>query len=300
METVTSGLESVFCVFDYRSAAEAIRAFPEHHKLLSWLYLYLLQFPTLQGIILTKWTREAENCVRRWASTLGAEDLLIRSDKAPETGDYPRGGYLVKLSVLPTEVEWFSKQGRVVYLLEPKSPFDDLYSINIEFRVGDLALTYEIVGPGFDASDLKRGDTNPHEVLRLRKSLYTDIESAILDRHVISAQAYKQSWTRRLTKVGRMLSRDKGIELVEEDLATFARTKLKERAEELLLEHENSYKPIPLEFIETVHREVHRLPLMLEDMRLPGEPFTVSLGLLGRHGNRAYWDIVWPQLKYTI
>ena len=92
---------------------------------------------------------------------------------------------------------------RTVFLLEPKSPFDDLYSLSMRF--GDNEAEVEVVGPGFDASDLKRGDESPHELIRLaRKSAnggYVEV-----GRSELSPAQYRAAWKRRLGKVGRMVA----------------------------------------------------------------------------------------------
>src|SRR5438309_1104591 len=103
-------------VRDVTSAEQASSLYPNHHKIGSWLLLWRLGLPTLQGIILADWTPQAEMQVRQFAASVGADALLVRSDKAPETGDYPPAGDICPLDELRDVALRFLGRGRVLFL----------------------------------------------------------------------------------------------------------------------------------------------------------------------------------------
>jgi hypothetical protein len=296
---VTSTGVHAWPVVDKVSAKEYIRQFEGYHKLRSWLALFQLGLPTLRGIIVSSWTPQESEAVAGFAEMLGADRLLIRSDRRNESGKYPRGGYNVLLHQLPERVPWFLQQDRIVYLLEPRSPFNDLYSVNIAFWPDDPFVMLEIVGPGFDASDLKRGDLTPHEVIKLRREDDGFLDG-IYSRTTMAAPRYTRSWYDRLAKVARMLESRNSDTNTSEDLANLTRRTLIDLGETLLLEHQESYPPIPGHLLQQVTNQASALPQRLVAEGMQGEPLILSMSFFGRDAEPIYWDVVWPNLKYTL
>ncbi|MDX6584616.1 MAG: hypothetical protein QOI10_3800 [Solirubrobacterales bacterium] len=272
---------------------------PRLYKLRSWLHLHQFGVPTLRGIVVDGWSREEEQAVRDFGDSMGTGELLLRSDRVAEMGKYPRGGSIVSLAELPGVVVGHIRDGRVVFLLEPVSPFSDLYSVNSASWPSDEFIIHEIVGPGFDASDLKRGDDSPHERYVLTKSRYGPIPPQRLEHYVIGSDAYRSSWMRRAAKVGQMLL-DGGFRpaSVGASLQEVAAEGLSAMDEVLLLEHRDSYRAVPCQLIESVHDQVMDLRQRLQGGGLPGEPFALSMSYVGPGARPVYWDIVWPRFKY--
>jgi hypothetical protein len=196
---------------------------------------------------------------------------------------------LVALDVVEHEVDGILASGRVVFLLEPANPFSDLYSVGLNVWPGE-DLVVEVVSPGFDASDLKRGHATPHERLRISRTSGRTIEHT-----VISAPAYEVSWHERLLKARSLRRRDSSPSSLRRDIS---REELRHLGGDLLLEAESGYQPIRVDLLQEFVSNAASLGPRLREMDLPSEPYMISMSYVGRDARPVYWDIVWPQLKY--
>ena len=286
-------------VDDWEAAKLAADHFPEHQKIQSWLLLWRLNLPTLKGVIFAGWSPEVESLVRRFANKYGYHALLIRSDRAPETGDYLPGGDIVSLDRLAEAVAKYLSLGRILFLLEPRSRFEDLYSLSVGFANPNEA-TVEIVGPGFDASDLKRGDTTPHEWLKL--DIRDDAATPnIIQHRIVSDAEYQRGWAERLEKVAHLIRRELQIESEFENNTTVSAANwLLKNGYPLLLDGREKYQPIPAHLLDEVLGQCQRLPAGLRALGRQEDAFVISLSLVGRQAQKVYWDIVWPSRKFEI
>jgi hypothetical protein len=237
--------------------------------------------------------------VRQFAAGMSVDALLVRSDKAPESGDYPPAGDVAPIEQLGAVALKYLKKGRVLFLLEPRSRFEDLYSLSVGFY-SPLQANVEIVGPGFDASDLKRGDASPHEWFDVRFEPGAPLP-VIANRTVITPRAYRLSWKQRLSKVGRLVTGDypSSTRPVDAD-ARIGATWLSQHNSPLLLENRKQYVPIPDRLLTTTLDQCARLPQRLAELGADGAVFVVSLSFIGRDADQVYWDIVWPATKFDI
>ncbi len=184
-------------------------------------------------------------------------------------------------------------------MLEPRSRFADLYSLSVGFRNPKYA-NVEIVGPGFDASDLKRGDASPHEWFDVK--FEPDVPFAVIaNRSVITPRGYRRSWEQRLSKVGRLVTGDypSSTRPIDAD-ARIGATWLSQNNFPLLLENRKEYVPIPDELLKTTLDQCSRLPQRLAELDADAAVFVVSLSFIGRDAAQVYWDIVWPATKFDI
>lgn len=264
-------------------------------KIASWLLLHKARAPTLDGVVVSEWTASATRVVKEFAAARKLSALLVRSDHAEEDGLSPRAGYVAEVGLIEDATSWLLSQGRVVFLLEPRSPFDDKYSLSLA-RGGDDSWVLEVAGPGFDASDLKRGDISPHEVIiaSARRAGYE-----LKRDHIVSPEAYRRSRDARFEKVGALLrgSAKPGGPAVEdrEAVATCLR-----KIGETHLVHAHAYEPIPEALVE---RAVCQCDLIEKVLRDAGEPIsgiTISMSYVGLSVEPVYWDLVWPDRKYRI
>lgn len=267
-----------------KRAEEVIPRFRSYPKLVSWLVLHAAGLPTVSGMIVTNWNLDVDRTIRTFADRWAARELLVRSDTARETGRSPRGGYVVPLGGIPRDILRLRNDGRVVFLLEPVSPLDDLYSLNFQPDRAWQEWELEIVGPGFDASDLKRGDVTPHERVRLAAS---GEEVRVLDRVVASAAAQAAGRATRLRKAAALLrcGRDE-VEMV-----------LRRRGETMLLD-EPVYPRIPEELLALTVRHAMRLRDALVRHALDDQGVTLSMSFVGSSARPVFWDVVWPRNKY--
>lgn len=297
-----------------RSDLDGRRVFPlfalesdQISKTLSWLegywkaqsivYLGELGLPTLPAIAVTEWNNEIQNYLMKFFKERNWKSVVIRTDKASETGKgVPRGGYLVEINNLENEVKQFLELGRLVMLLEPRDKYTNLYGINVSYNNNSPDELYlEIVGPGFEVSNLNRGDVSPHERLRIkRKSEGVDI----IERSVTSLSEYKKSVYYRLLHLGEFLvSKQKKEAKSETELVEIAKTFLKENGYDLLFKHEDSYSEIPKSFLKKIKDFISPLPQKMTKLGLDIDEFVVSSTIFNNE-ELVFWDIVWPTRKY--
>jgi hypothetical protein len=274
-------------ILDPSDAEEFLRTPNRLFKIRSWALLKALGLPTLSGIVISEWDTSVPSVIRSFAEIVGAQTLTFRSDREFEIGTYPRGGQLLDLGSAIGETRVSLNAGRTPFLLEPRSPLRDWYSAGALLWPNEL-IQVEVVGPGFDSSDLKRGDVTPHERFAFDRS-----DLLVVEHSVISPDAYKTSWVERMGRVGQRylgIMGEHSLSLVEQRLA--------ELKEPLLLNAQERYVPIAMDLIYQVVRSALLVSQRSESYGFPDEPMMVSVGFFGSDLEEIYWDVVWPQLKY--
>ena len=130
-------------------------------KTTSMLWMHALEIPVLSGVVISDWSATSAEVVHRFCEKHRVSELLLRIDKRNDRWTRRRGGYLVRLSEVPATVKELKREGRIAVLLEPASPYADAYSVAGITDPVQRNMTVEVVGPGFDASDILRGDIRP-------------------------------------------------------------------------------------------------------------------------------------------
>lgn len=277
-----------------------------YYKTTSIIYLQMLGMPVLKGMVVTHWDDRVRQSALTFCNAYGLSKLLVRTDKKAETGKYMRGGYIIDIGELDKEVNAILDAGRIAILLEPRSPYQDLYSLNAMFWPGEESILLEVVGHGFDASDIKRGDITPHETIHLpRRTLKEHVLSAKdVRRAVIDSKSYKLSVRLRLAKIGRLVTARSDWRpsrpYTDDEFEAIGREHLQSIGQTLLLENEAQYRPIPISLVTTIYRHIVGLPEKAKQIKIEGEPMVVSMTFFAPDGALTFWDIVWPRLKYAI
>ena len=267
-------------------AAGALSTFRSYSKLLSWLVVHAAGLPAPRGIVVSAWTDAVADAVAHFTSQWETRSLLVRSDAEHETAESPRGGFLSRHRDVEEQVGPLLKDGRVVFLLEPLSPLDDLYSLSLQPDATWRHWVAEIVGPGFDASDLKRGDVTPHEQLTLRLSKG---ELEVESQRLSSAEAQGTARALRLEKIAALLGCS---------TASVAEV-LRERRETLFIDR-TAYAPIPQDLLRTAVTYAAHLNGALRRYELAAvEDVLVSMSFISTEARPVFWDIVWPSSKYV-
>jgi hypothetical protein len=275
---------SVLVVEDCQSARAVLGSFRAYPKLMSWILLHAGAIPALPGVVVTEWDAQAAEVVGRFAGQWPSRCVLLRSDARSESGLSPRGGFLVEQPSAEQEARDLLDAGRVVFFLEPASPFDDLYSVNLAPDADWRHWWLEVVGPGFDASDLKRGDVTPNETVRVTVA---PGQSWIDSREIANPAALHSAREIRFRKVARML----GCAPPEVEQT------LRLRGETLLLD-EPSYVPLPATMIDAALDAASRLRPVLTSFGLSDQRVMLSLSFLTSQARLVFWDVVWPDVKY--
>jgi hypothetical protein len=129
----------------------------------SLLWLHSNGFPVLSGFIVSGWEQETQEAVSHFSHQLGLTEFLVRIEKPGQRWTRRRGGYTIPVSDARSLVDDLAQEGYLTILLEPASPYTDIYGVTSVCDLVTGKVDVEVVGPGFDASDILRSDTTPHE-----------------------------------------------------------------------------------------------------------------------------------------
>jgi hypothetical protein len=268
----------------------------EYWKAKSIIYLDILGLPTLKGVAVTDWNDSIKHELKRFLNLEGWKAVVIRTDRKGGMGVHPPiGGYLVNLVDLDEQVQKFLAEDRIVMLLEPRDRYSNLYGINVMYDEKSPETLYlEVVGPGFDVSDINRGDLSPHERIWIRRRS----NFRVTQRSITSLEEYKSSIERRLSKIGRLVTQNHGrAQKSEAEFRSLAEQFLEMNNYNLLLRHAGGYSPISIEYIERVSHFVNELPETMKQLGLETNLFVISATIFESTEELIFWDIVWPQRK---
>ena len=251
---------------------------------------------TLSAVAITSWDEKIKQKLVNFCKVNDWNSVVIRTDKKKETGkDIPRGGYLVKISQLDNEIQKYLQNGRIVMILEPRDRYKNLYGVNILYDSKEPENLYlEVVGPGFEVSNLNRGDIIPHErlMVKLKEKLI------ILDRNIISGSSYRESVDLRYQQIGkRILEENISQNQSKEKLIKIGKGFLKTHGYHLLKENKKSYQKIPEEHLEKIVKNVIRLLHKMAKSGMVVDQFVLSSTVFDS-GELVFWDMVFPEHKY--
>jgi len=285
---------------DATSAQDAMPAFWQYRKVQGMLECSALSLPTLPGIFVDPSVASADDAAAA-ARCIDPRSWLVRHDRARENGRYHQGGYVVDEKALPSELAWYASLGRVVVLLAPADPLDNLWSAAATVSSDGAALA-EIVGPGFDASDLNRGNVSPMEWHHFQ--LNADGDARLVRSEVASNTDYARAKAVRIRKVAlKYVLNRRTFDVDDIDDAT-ARTVLANHAcwakpQVRRLLDESSYEQAPARFIEQVREFVSVVSSLVVE-RAGASLLAFSASQVGNGRETVVWDIVRPLRKYDL
>jgi hypothetical protein len=178
----------------HSSDLDAIEAaFPHYLKLRSICWLLRLGIRSPEGIVVANDSELTITAAIDYARSRDWTQFLVRHDSPSGRSRAIQGGFLVGIEELESWVARFV-HGGICILLEPFDAIQNGY--NLSCLIDQTAAFVEIAGPGFDASDLQRGEIQPHEIRSI--NLRT---RAFGPPTIIGDDAYKQSVIEREQKV---------------------------------------------------------------------------------------------------
>jgi hypothetical protein len=263
--------------------------------------MYALGLPVLSGVVVSDWSRTSVRAVHTFSENGPYSKLLLRIDKRNERWTRRRGGYLLTLDEIPETIRALHREGMIAALLEPASPYSDQYSLAGVTAPDQEKLIVEVVGPGFDASDILRSDLQPHERWEadlspiVSRTKFTDPISCRRTFSTTSAE-YKRSVQERLVKIGARVknpafpdevlksSSTDAVRLREEAVAF-----LKKARQMTLLEHAKSYDHIPERHVKSFAREVQNLLSGLSGYGIHLGPSSFAASVIPKRG-LVFWD----------
>lgn len=230
---------------------------------LLWMQCYAL--PVLSGLVLSGWTQAIEEAVGRFCREKQVSEFLVRVEKPGQRWTRRRGGYMIPAQGVRSLVEDLTSEGMITILLEPVSPHMDLFSLTTVCDLATGKVDLEVVGHGFDASDILRGDITPHERFELWFDEGTLRPGNATGFHIkrtflIGRERYQDSVQRRLTKIGArlrnpsfpddLIGANASVASLQE-LAEEAVRYLRSQGQTTLLDHVDEYEPIPTGLLDT-------------------------------------------------
>ena len=260
-------------------------------------------FPVLAGLILSEWVHETETAVSRFCRERNFSELLVRIEKPGQRWIRRRGGYTIPVSKVQGLVDELTNEGMLTLLLEPASPYSDLYGLTSLSDLVTGKVDVEVVGPGFDASDVLRSDITPHERFEVSISGFRESRIVRITRtYLVGSDDYQASVQRRLAKIGaRLLNpsfpeeelRTIGSHSDSERLAREAMQYLQRSGHTLLLDHLNRYEPIPPTFLDAYVAQLTSLFRATTEAHAPWKALSVAGSFL-QGGRPVIWDFFSP------
>jgi hypothetical protein len=256
-------------------------AFPSYLKLRSICWLLRLGARSTRGIVLSSGSKRTIAAAVDYAKSQNWAQFLLRYDRPPEQARTLQGGILVNVDELQRWVVRFV-EGGVCILLEPFDAVQNGY--NISCLVDRSRAWIEVAGPGFDASDLQRGQIVPHEI----RSLSVDYGTFGIST-VIADDVYQESLKDRERKVWwkycvKELDTSRWANLSEIELANCRRIITEIRGAPI----PSRYKPIPTYILQRYCRN------LLQVIRAWCEQFqgpAVFASSFVQTGDLVFWDV---------
>ncbi len=282
-----------------RNLRESVGSMNGYLKFASMIWIRALRQPILDGLLVKRWSIDTGRALKGFCDRHGCDELLLRVDTLNSRWSERRGGYIIPASRARSVTKELNNDGKIAAFLEPVSPYRDRYSLAAITDDTKGKMTVEIVGPGFDASDLQRGDSVPHERFEaFIPEQSRPMQKLAFEQHtyVIRSEDYKRTVDERLVKIGARL-RNPGYPRVMIDSAGIQRTRLAKEAidylgrtnQAALLNHREEYEPIPTRFVERFVTGVGGIldGLSRYNIRLGSTSFS---GTFTARGRFVFWD----------
>lgn len=296
-------------VVDLADAAALRQKYSQYKKVMSIAQLSRLGLPVLPGYVIDKLDAQVLGFLRDWAASNGARRLSLRFDSTSATdhmrlmGSNPTLGDLAEMGSLVHPPV-------IAIVMAENDRFAQSYSVLATFERDEL--TCEVVGPGFDASDLTRGQISPHErfVLVRKARLYTPTledgivadyrelrPSDILSHTICSREQYRESLGHRYAKIYAILQRGLGHAVNGHPITATDRSQV-----DLFLEARGAALPSAYEPIGRDQSKLTNLYHYLADLDVFQDEYvmgkTLSSSFLRRHG-LVFWDLYGSD-KYNL
>ena len=242
--------------------------FPSHWgKIISYLNLWRLGCPILKSAILTERKDINTEYINRIVSHLGSSLCTLRFQYVGPSSSPIRGGNIVEIT--KENLERFWSEDRVLWPMEPVNRLTDLYGINIAYIPFEEKIIFEIVGRGFDVSDINRGDISPHQIIKLNHPNHRNGKILTnVSTYIISNDKYKYSQLYRKEKLNKM-----GVDTKD-------------------LKFDPVFKPISLGLLSILDKYAQRV----------FESYSYGEAILSctitKNGNIVFWDVQTPGGKY--
>jgi hypothetical protein len=281
-----------------RNLRESLGSLNGYLKFASMVWVRALRQPILDGLLIKHWSIGAGRAIRNFCDRHGCDEVLLRIDTLNKRWSDRRGGYIIPGSKARAVMQELKGEGKIAAFLEPMSPYRDRYSLAAITDDVQEKMTVEVVGPGFDASDLLRSDSLPHERFEAFVPKFSQFHKPVFERRIqiIGFEDYKRTVEERLVKIGARLRNpaypkviiDSG-RIPRTQLAREAMDYLKRTKQAALLNHLETYDPIPKRFVERFVTGVGNIIDGLRRYNIRLGPTSFS-GTFTARGRFVFWD----------
>lgn len=237
---------------------------------------------------------ELENIVIDFANSIRSNQLLIRTDGGKEIGSYPKGGNSLTVENVLPFVQNILSNNRAVILMKPTNRFTNKLAINFLLdKSGSLII--DILGPGFDVSDLNRGIISPEISISIDHVNWYQFEKPHPLFIKIKTTTNKEKLiSQRLFRIGTELLPAIGIKLNEPILESAEKWLITNQFTELL--HKAT---VTVTYKKILHWYEDLLYLgMLYNLKMSWKNLVISASNLDKE--LTYWDISNPTEKFLI
>ena len=219
---------------------------------------------------------------RRWKLP-----LMIRMEYASLPRNKALGGIPVySLISLYNVAEFLLHEGYHPIFHPHLDRFKDIYSVGLLIEVNRPEVNVEIVGKGFDASDLRLGDLIPHEIFKIDVSNFS-----VSERKIISQREYLRQRNERIQKIVRLF---KYIEYVNKEnklltsLDSFGEVSDRSIRKDFFVPE--SYLPLSKNLLSSLKEIISILYLSVVRHLPSSNGFVASLSYL-HHKGWVLWDV---------
>lgn len=279
----------------------AVRSLRGHMKVVSIIWMKTLGLPLLDGVVVRRWSREAYRAIINFCRRRAFSEVLVRIDKKGQRWTKERGGFVTPVTRLSKQVRELTEKHFISILLEPASPYEDAYSFGAVCDPHRNRLAVEVVGPGFDASDILRSDIQPHERFEMPWLPMISGERAPLlaglrRTYLVRPEMYIESVNERLSKISARIHDAESFGTPRpfvagelEERRVEAVRFLSSRARRPLLDHLNSYEPVSRQYLNGFVKGIVKLMTGLQKSGIELGPTSVSASVVCQQ-RLVFWD----------
>lgn len=229
-------------------------------KINSYLELYSENLSILKSVLITK--KEDLKNISSFKKFLNSDFCTLRYQYIEPCSSPIRGGDKVRIDYEILKEKW--NKSCFFWILEPTERESNLFNINITYFPERSEIIFEILGKGFDISDLNRNDIQPHQIIKLEniffESLFDDRINHENDK-VCSKKLYNDSIEKRTKKLLKL-----NINVSNENFNL-------------------KYEKIPKEILNKIFIQIRKVLLVNKEKNL-----TISTSIL-KDGRMIFWDI---------
>lgn len=241
---------------------------PGLEKLDTYILLSDIGCPVYKSAVIKPEERIDDNLIGKLRKYFDTEEVTVRFQYIRPSSNPIQGGNCYKLT--REHLSALQNNDTLLWILEPINRLENDYGINMYFR--ETHCHIEVVGKGFDVSDLNRGQISPHQNITTELPIrmgYLNEWWKFLKYSFCSQADYELSKIRRIQKLQNM-----GYNITNDIF-------------------NSSYHPLPYDKVEEMITYIQKIYNSVEE-----KVFCVSSTIVNDHF--LFWDFQTPEGKKRI